>query len=208
MSNEMMKTAIAQANQQPQPAISDPNVDAMLQSLLLDDTDVKRILKGEIQELLNQLRQCLAQLTSTSLECYKTKMVDMEQGKEILFQIQEANVAMARIEIQLARYHHMVPYLLLSSPLVSLSNITQRQEEAYCRKVGIMIGRDKLMSAWDEASYETHNFYDSIQILIELRFHEAREGWKAKIVTEEKKNIVTEIRDKTGSQRKKWHGLI
>jgi hypothetical protein len=204
-----VKATAVQMSQQPQPVMSDPNVDAMLQSLLLDDTDVKRILKGEVQEPLNQLRKCIETLSNTSIECYKLKTIDLEQGREILFQLQEAQVLMGKIELQLVRYHHMVPYLLLSSPLVSLSNITQRQEESYCRKVGIMIGRDKLMSAWDEASYETHNFYDSVQILIELRFHEAREGWKARIVTEEKKQVITEIHDKTGGGlRKKKFGIF
>jgi hypothetical protein len=208
MSSEIVKATAVQMSQQQQPVSSDPNIDLILQSLMIDDTDVKRILKGEIHEPLNRFRQCITDLSATALDCYKIKSIDDEQGKEILFQIQESQKLMNKIELQLARYYHMVPYLLMLSPLVRLSNIDGKRVDAYCRKIGIMIGRDKLMASWDEESYETHNFYDALQMLIELALHESQEGWKARIVTEEKKQVITEIHDKTGGQRKKRFGVF
>ena len=209
MSSDILKATAVQISNQPTPVQSDPNIDLILQSLMIDDTDVKRILKGEIHEPLNRFRQCLTDLSATVLDCYKVKSIDDGQGKELLFQIQEAQVLMNKIELQLARYYHMVPYLLMLSPLVRLSNIDGKRVDGYCRKIGIMIGRDKLMSSWDEGSYETHNFYDALQMLIELALHESQEGWKARIVTEEKKQVITEIHDKTGgAQRKKRFGII
>ena len=208
MSSDIVKATAVQMSQQQSPASSDPNIDLILQSLMIDDTDVKRILKGEIHEPLNRFRQCITDLSATALDCYKIKSIDNEQGKEILFQIQESKVLMDKIELQLARYYHMVPYLLMLSPLVRLSNIDGKRVDSYCRKIGIMIGRDKLMSSFDEGSYETHNFYDALQMLIELALHESQEGWKARIVTEEKKQVTTLIQDKTGGQRKKKFGIL
>jgi len=208
MSSDIVKATAVQMSQQQSPASSDPNIDLILQSLMIDDTDVKRILKGEIHEPLNRFRQCITDLSATTLDCYKIKSIDNEQGKEILFQIQESKVLMDKIELQLARYYHMVPYLLMLSPLVRLSNIDGKRVDSYCRKIGIMIGRDKLMSSFDEGSYETHNFYDALQMLIELALHESQEGWKARIVTEEKKQVTTLIQDKTGGQRKKKFGIL
>jgi hypothetical protein len=209
MSSDIVKATAVQMSQQQSPVSSDLNIDLILQSLMIDDTDVKRILKGEIHEPLNRFRQCITDLSATALDCYKFKTIDDGQGKEILFQIQESQVMMARIELQLARYYHMVPYLLMLSPLVRLSNIDGKRVDAYCRKIGIMIGRDKLMSSWEEESYETHNFYDALQMLIELALHESQEGWKARIVTEEKKQVITEIHDRSASsQRKKRFGLF
>jgi len=208
MSSDIVKATAVQMSQQATPATSDPNIDLILQSLMIDDTDVKRILKGEIHEPLNRFRQCITDLSATALDCYKIKSIDNEQGKEILFQIQESKVLMDKIELQLARYYHMVPYLLMLSPLVRLSNIDGKRVDSYCRKIGIMIGRDKLMSSFDEGSYETHNFYDALQMLIELALHESQEGWKARIVTEEKKQVTTLIQDNAGRQRKKKFGIF
>jgi len=208
MASEQMRAIALDSSLKVQSPPSDPNIDLILQSLMVDDTDVKRILKGEIHEPLNRFRQCITDLSATALDCYKLKSIDNEQGKELLFQIGESQKLMNKIELQLARYYHMVPYLLMLSPLVRLSNIDGKRVEAYCRKIGIMIGRDKLMSSWEEASYETHNFYDALQMLIELALHESQEGWKARIVTEEKKQVTTVIQDKGGLQRKKRFGVF
>lgn len=206
--SDIVKATALQMSQQPSQQ-SDPNIDLILQSLMIDDTDVKRILKGEIHEPLNRFRQCVGELSDLTLDCVKFQSVDFEQGKKLLGVIAESQMLMGKIELQLARYYHMVPYLLMLSPLVRLSNIDGKKVDAYCRKVGIMIGRDKLMSSWDETSYESHNFYDALTMLIELALHESQEGWKAKIVTEEKKQVITEIRDRTsGAQRKKRFGIF
>ena len=208
MASEQTKAIAFDSALKSQSPPSDPNIDLILQSLMVDDTDVKRILKGEIHEPLNRFRQCITDLSTTALDCYKLKSIDKTQGEDLLFQIGESQKLMNKIELQLARYYHMVPYLLMLSPLVRLSNIDGKRVDAYCRKIGIMIGRDKLMSSWDEGSYETHNFYDALQMLIELALHESQEGWKARIVTEEKKQVITEIHDRTGQQRKKRFGII
>jgi hypothetical protein len=142
------------------------------------------------------------------LDCYKIKSIDDEQGKEILFQIQESQKLMNKIELQLARYYHMVPYLLMLSPLVRLSNIDAKMVAMFCDQVDIIILRDKAMSSWSDDNYETENFYTAIGILMKLALHESEEGWKARIVTEEKKQVITEIHDKTGGQRKKRFGVF
>jgi len=203
MSTDMTKTIAMQIAHQPSPA-TDPNIDMILQSLMIDDTDVKRILKGEIQEPLNRFRELIENLNQLIVECYKNKAVDPIVGKDILACVQDGYPLMEKIEKQLARYFHNIPYLLLLSPLTRLSNVDGKKVEALCRKVGIMIGRDKLMSVGDESSFENLNFYDALEILINLAFHESEAGWKAKVVTEEKKTVQTVITDTTGQRKKKW----
>jgi hypothetical protein len=97
---------------------------------------------------------------------------------------------------------------VLSGCSTAFNTIEQKKADGYCRKVGIMVGRDKLMSSWDEGSYETHNFYDALLMLIELALHESIGGWKMRAMVEEKKQVTTLIQDNTQGKRKKWHGII
>jgi len=207
MSADTTKAIAMQIAHQPSPA-TDPNIDMILQSLMIDDTDVKRILKGEIQEPLNRFRELIENLNQLIVECYKNKAVDPIVGKDILACVQDGYPLMEKIEKQLARYFHNIPYLLLLSPLTRLSNVDGKKVEALCRKVGIMIGRDKLMSVGDESSFENLNLYDALEMVIDLALHESENGWKARVVTEEKKTVQTVITDQTGGQRKKKWGIF
>ena len=51
MSSDIVKATAVQMSQQQSPVSSDPNIDLILQSLMIDDTDVKRILKVKFMSL-------------------------------------------------------------------------------------------------------------------------------------------------------------
>lgn len=206
-STDYVKAVAMQTSMQTSPQ-TDPTIDMMLQSLMIDDTNIKQILKGEIQQPLNQFKELVQNLNSLLIECFKNKQISTTEINRLLVVLQEFKPVLATIEKRLARYYHNVPYLLMLSPLVRLSNIDRKQADAICRKVGIMIGRDKLMSVGDEGSFEDLNFYDAIFTLIYLAVHESVEGWKMKEVTEEKKTVQTVIQDRTGQVRKKRFGIF
>jgi len=206
-SSDMTKAISMQLANQPSPP-SDPNLDMMLQSLMIDDTNVKLILKGEIQEPLNRFRELLQSLSPTIVECFKTKTINTVQGNELIALLLELKPVLEAIEKRLGRYYHNVPYLLLLSPLVRLGNLDKKEVDGLCRKVGIMIGRDKLMAVGDESSFENLNFYDALYTLIFMALHESEEGWKMRAVTEEKRTVQTVIHDTTGQQRKKRFGIF
>ena len=205
--NELIKAqAVIQSHQPSMP--TDPNIDMILQSLMIDDTDLKRILKGEIQEPLNRLRETIELLNQTVVECVKNKSVDVGQAEDILASVLEVKPLMERVEQRLTRYYHMVPYLLQLSPLTRLSNLTQPMVDFYKRKIGIMVGRDKLMASGGDESFENANFWDALQMSCEIAVQDSLGGWKMQGVVTEKRQVSTIIEDRSTQQRKKRWGLI
>jgi len=207
MSQDIVKAQIVAQSHQPSMP-SDPNIDMILQSLMIDDTDLKRILKGEIQEPLNRLRDTIELLNQTVIECVKAKSVDGGEAQEILAAVLDVKPLMERVEARLTRYYHMVPYLLLLSPLTRLSNLTQQMVDALKRKIGIMIGRDKLMASGGDESFENANFWDALQIACEIAVQDSLGGWKMQGVVTEKRQVSTIIEDRSAQQRKKRFGVF
>jgi len=205
--SDMTKTVALQMAHQP--SQSDPNVDMILQSLMIDDTDLKRVLKGEIQEPLNRLRETVEQLSQTVIDCSRDRLIDTGQAKELLSAVRETNPLMVQIEQRLTRYYHMVPYLLWLSPLTRLSNLTPQMAEAAKRKVSIMIGRDKLMASGEDDNFENANFWDSLEFACHVAIQDSIGGWKMQGVVTERRQVSTVIEDRTGGGgRKRKFGIF
>lgn len=200
---QAMDRALAiQEGMRPTPP-SDPNLDMVLQSLFVDDSEIKRILKGEINESVDKLDVVTKKLGEFVLSCVQLGSIDKAQAETIIALLRQTNPLVDQIQFQLSRYFRMTPYLLLLSPLVRLGNNDKKSVDEYCRKVELMIGRDKLMSTWDEGIFDLTNFFDALTILIKMAFRESENGFKVRILTEEKRQVAVAFQDGLPSGRRK-----
>jgi len=194
MSSDMVKGMAVQGSfQQPYSQRDESGIDQILQSLMLDDTDVKRILKGNIQEPLNKLQQL-------TIQCFQMQQIDKEQGYKIIELLKDING-------QMKHYKRMIPYLLLLSPLMKLSNISEKEAASLRRRVGIIIMRDRLDQEDEEDALQEANWFDSIEMLINAGINCSIEGWMIKQIAEERKTVNTVIQDST-LQRKRKFGVF
>jgi hypothetical protein len=185
--------AVQGSFQQPYSQRDESGIDQILQSLMLDDTDVKRILKGNIQEPLNKLQQL-------TIQCFQMQQIDKEQGYKIIELLKDING-------QMKHYKRMIPYLLLLSPLMKLSNISEKEAASLRRRVGIIIMRDRLDQEDEEDALQEANWFDSIEMLINAGINCSIEGWMIKQIAEERKTVNTVIQDST-LQRKRKFGVF
>ena len=93
------------------------------------------------------------------------------------------------------------PYLLLLSHLTSLTNISEKQGEIYRRKISILISRDKIKMPEEEIELTSINFLDALKMACFFRIHDAVEGWKANILTEQRKRIYAEVQSPSKKKR-------
>jgi hypothetical protein len=194
MSSDMVKGMAVQGSfQQPYSQRDESGIDQILQSLMLDDTDVKRILKGNIQEPLNKLQQL-------TIQCFQMQQIDKEQGYKIIELLKDING-------QMKHYKRMIPYLLLLSPLMKLSNISEKEAASLRRRVGIIIMRDRLDQEDEEDALQEANWFDSIEMLVNAGINCSIEGWMIKQIAEERKTVNTVIQDST-LQRKRKFGVF
>ena len=201
--SDIAKAYTIQAGLQPS-ASSGPNLEMALQGLMIDDTELKNILKGEIQIPLNRFREIVEDLNQIVVECFKKQLIDSSQGQEILARVQEIRPLMEKIDMRLTRYYKMVPYLLVLSPLTRLSNLTVQIVEGLKRKVGIMIGRDKLMASGSDESFEDANFWDALEIACCIAIQDSLGGWKMQGVVTEKRQVSTIIEERGPQKKKHW----
>jgi hypothetical protein len=194
MSSDMVKGMAVQGSfQQPYSQRDESGIDQILQSLMLDDTDVKRILKGNIQEPLNKLQQL-------TIQCFQMQQIDKEQGYKIIELLKDING-------QMKHYKRMIPYLLLLSPLMKLSNISEKEAASLRRRVGIIIMRDRLDQEDEEDALQEANWFDSIEMLVNAGINCSINGWMIKQIAEERKTVNTVIQDST-LQRKRKFGVF
>ncbi len=205
-SSEQMKATAVTLASQPS-GQGDAQLDLVMQSLMIDATDVKRILKGEIHEPLNKLNQLYVALHQQLAELLDNPAVTSEQTsvllkiKSILELIQKQE---AEIYIQLEAYKEYVPYLLLFASNTVLSNIDVKQADSVMRKISIMIMRSKLKSKRKGRTMETRNFFDSIEILLFLQLQRSINGLTFKGLVQERKEVTTVIRDETQKKKRRF----
>lgn len=191
MSSDMVKGMAVQGSfQQPYSQRDESGIDQILQSLMLDDTDVKRILKGNIQEPLNKLQQL-------TIQCFQMQQIDKEQGYKIIELLKDING-------QMKHYKRMIPYLLLLSPLMKLSNISEKEAASLRRRVGIIIMRDRLDQEDEEDALQEANWFDSIEMLVDAGINCSINGWMIKQIAEERKTVNTVIQDSTPQRKRKF----
>ena len=166
--------------------------DIILQSLLVDDSDLKRILKGEIHEAIQELSQMV-------LDASAMQRIDNPLAFKILGVCKQVNV-------QLAKYQKILPYLMLLSPLMRLTNITAKQARILKLRITVMVHRDLLDIDEDELELTDINFYESLKLLCFNAVDDSVMGWKANVVTEQKKVIETRLVE--NRQRKRKWGIF
>jgi len=182
---------VAIQTQQQKAQLEESTTDVVLQNLMLDDSDLKRILKGEVQEPLEQLQAMVLQFA-------QLKSMDNDQAFKILELLRTINS-------RLRRFQRLIPYVILLSPLMRLTNIDEKEEKKLKRKVSIMIRRDILDMDEEELELTDVNFYDALKIICWNAITDSRMGWKARIATEQRKIITTEF---TQPKRKKLLGIF
>lgn len=210
-SSEAIKAYSLQQSHMPnQP--SEPQLDAMMQSLMIDDPDIKRILKGEIHEYMNQLSQMLTYFKMQS----EKQLADFKLGDEenatrltaIHIQIGEMEKQLEAIQKELKRYRRYIPYLLLFTSTSVLSNITEKEAKKLYGKVDIMVTRDELDNADDDDVLESQNFFDAVRVAYYLHVMRNVEGHTFRGLIEEKRTVTSVIQDNTHKPRKKFLGVL
>ena len=175
-------------------AMEDRTFDSMLNNLFVDDSYVKAILRGDVQEPLNNLTELIE-------TCKTVQRIDVEHYDAICCWLKQINE-------KLVRYQRLTPYVFLLSQLMSLTNITEKEAEMLKHRVSIMIRRDILDIQEEDLNMEDVNFYDGLKILIFTKINDSREGWKARLLTQPKKEIAYRWEDNSPSNRKKKFGIF
>lgn len=171
----------------------DHSFDAVLNNLFVDDSYIKKILRGDVQEPLNSL----------------TELIDSCKVKGTIDQTHYVAIAswLKEINAKLVRYQRLTPYLFLLSQLMSLTNVTEKEAYQMKCRVSIMIQRDKLDIDEEQLTIEDINFYDGLKLLIFTKINDSVNGWKARLLTQPKKEFIHTFTDNT-PQRKKRLGIF
>jgi hypothetical protein len=185
------------AMNQPSPQ-TDPQLELIYQSLLCDDPEVKRLIKGEVQEPLNRWRQ-LTQLLNDCVNARDDSSILTEsQAAQIIGLLKEANLLMSKLETQMKKYRYYLPHLLMLSPLMRLSIITQKQANQIKLQQRLMVNRDRLRAnATGESDLLDENWCDAVLIAENMAVQESVDGRKLEAITKEAKQVTTVINDQT-----------
>jgi hypothetical protein len=191
----------------------DPQIDAMMQSMMIQDADLMRILKGDIHDQLMLLEKMIANfnIQMQPLVDYFTGMKETQvivRINQLSSQANEMSKQLTAVEAQLKRYRRYVPYLLLFTPTTVLSHITEKQAIKLFNKVDIMVTYDELDCEDDDASIEDHNFFQAIRIAYFLHVLRNVEGHTFKGLIEERRVVTNMINDQTNKSRKKLFGVF
>lgn len=174
---------------QQQQAQAEPMVsNFLLQSLMVDDRYLKEILKGEILEPLNMLEG----LMKDYMVLERIDKAHYDKIMELLMVLND----------NFSRFRRCMPYLILTSHLMRLTYITQKDAKALKRRVSIMIRRDLLDIDEEELELADVNFFEALKIMCWNAIDDSVEGYKLRAVTEQKKFITTEFTEP--KRKKKW----
>jgi len=189
MSGSLSETArLSAVDQQTRQAQSEeyaPNF--VLQSLMIDDRNLRFILTGQIQEPLSQLKQMVMDFGALD-------KIDKGHSALIL-------ELLGKINSNLTRFRRLTPYMLLTSHLMRLTYLTEKDAKILKRRVSIMIRRDILDIDEEELELTDINFYESIKILCFNGIDDSIQGFKLRNLTEQKKTITNEFKE---TRKKRW----
>ena len=214
---EGQKIVSIQASHMQSPDNIDPNLQAIMDSLQLSDSNVYKILKGEIHQLISRCEETLITFQQ-SIKDYQTHYAVMD-SKEALLNL---NLLLAQqtelfeliqgMQLELQQYYKMVPYLLMLSPIMWLSNLSSKQIRDTVFRQSLMIQRDRCLRDDDsEGSFDDDNFLDAVEILMHTIVAGSEKGWKSNIIRNEVREVTTTIRDQTANpdqKRKKRLGIF
>jgi hypothetical protein len=191
----------------------DPNLQAIMDSLQLADSNVYRILKGEIHELMDKQGQILIGLQQ-NIEEFKINnaAVPDNEANLLLAKIHNDLVSLGqtndKIVLELQEYYKMVPYLLMLSPLMWLSNLSTKAVRDIQFRQSLMVQRDRCLRDDESDGFDDDNILDSIEILMHVMVAGAEKGWKSNVIRNEVREVKTTIEDHTSSGEKKKGGIL
>jgi hypothetical protein len=214
---EGQKIVSIQASHMSSPDNVDPNLQAIMDSLQLSDSNVYKILKGEIHQLISRFEETLISFQQAVKDfqdnnsAMSQQEVNLKLG-QLLAQQTELFVCIRNIQLELQQYYKMVPYLLMLSPIMWLSNLSTKQVRDTVFRQSLMIQRDRCLRDDDsEGSFDDDNFLDAVEILMHTIVAGSEKGWKSNIIRNEVREVTTTIRDQTSNpdkQRKKRLGIF
>ncbi len=207
--NDLLKVAAVQAAHGGTPT-GDSQLDLIMQSLMIDDADVKRILKGEIHEPINRLNQMIVAFQQQISWMEENPLITAKENTDLFTVLSNIKKILGIVEKQqtaiynqLESYKEYVPYLMLLSPSTVLSNITRKEAEILWRKMDIMLMRSKLKAKRKSRTMETRNFYDAVGIKLYLQLQRSIEGHTFFGLTREKKEVTTIVQDQTNKNKRR-----
>jgi len=168
--------------------IEETPTDRVLREVMVIDPLITEFLSGDLFNVLDGLRTWVVAAKNVMDKGISPKLL----------------VLLDRLETEWEQTKRFRPYLLLLSHLTSLTNLSEKDAVRYLRKIDILIGRDLLDMAEDDIELNDFNFYDALKMACHFRIHDSVKGWKAKILTEQRKRFLTEIQ----TSAKKKGGML
>jgi hypothetical protein len=189
--DHFIKSVALQMSAQPSMPDVDANLENVLRSLQLSDGTLIRILKGEIQEQMDKLEKLV-------VERYQYQQINHEDAMKILAVTQD-------IKHEVKHYYKMVPYLMMVSPVMWLSNLSEEEVKRIQSKQSCMVWRHRLESEDEDETkvLQDSNFYDAIEIVMHVIAAGSTKGWKSNVINKEVREQTVRILDGTEGQKKR-----
>jgi len=157
--------------------VEETPTDRILRQTMVKDPLIQKFLTGEFFDILDSLVKLVrAGKTVMSKEEYKELTATLQQWYS---------------EWETTKRYK--PYLILLSHLTSLTNLTEKQASSYLRKIDILFMRDELDMEEDQMEATDFNFLDALKMSCHFAIYNAVKGWKARILTEQRKTLRTEV---------------
>jgi|GEM_PF-5399029 len=203
--NQNLAGSVAMQYNQPPKNHDDLGISDVLQTLMLTDTDIQRILKGNISEPLDKLNAILTKLDQNP------KAITV-QGEEIITigssEAKEITQTLKDINKQMADYKSMIPFLFALSPLIKVSNLSQKTAEYYIQKINLMVTRYRITSTKSSDSILDKNFFDAYLLVAQSNILSAVNGWYTRMATEEKRHIISTVETPRQQRNKRKIGVF
>jgi hypothetical protein len=163
-------------------------LDEALQQLLINDLDIKVLLKGQLMDKFEHVKLFVEQL-----------IPDGTLTPDKLF---ELNNLVDEVLTVLKPYSKLVPYILMMTHLNSLGYITEKQAKIFTIEGQLMLLHDLALMTPEEYSV-SRNLYRAMAVRMEFVFFDSVGGAKFKQLTSPTKTVL--LGEGPISQPKKKH---
>lgn len=199
-----------------------PQMDAQLENVLkglqLADGTLVRILKGEIQESMDKLQktmircyQAMSELEKKIIVSENINAITKEDLNKAFVLTQNLKALIAKevlpeaenIKREVKHYYKMVPYLMMVSPIMWLSNLSEEDVRRVQSRQSCMVWRHRLENEDEDDSkvLQDSNFFDAVEILMHVIVAGSTKGWKSNVINKEVREQTVRVLD--GSEQKK-----
>lgn len=206
--SDQVKAVAIQTSHMPSSSNIDPNLQAVMDSLQLSDSNVYRILRGEIHELMDKQGQLIVTLQQTIEDFQNIHTTTINETTQIrLAEIRNELIKLGTINdkmtMELQQYQKMVPYILMLSPLMWLSNLSSKAVRDIQFRQSLMVQRDRCLRSDESEGFDDDNILDSIEMLMHVMVAGAERGWKSDVIRNEVRETKTTIEDRTTPPKKR-----